>query len=184
MKFFHLFRFQIGIGLCVLGLLGCNTQNQKNTREAREAYKEQLLVDDQIISNYLRENNIETKRTSSGIYYHTLKEGAGMPAQRGDSVMVHYTGKVLDGKTFDSSLYRDEPFAVRIGTTSLIAGWTELLQLMPKGEKAIFYLPSGLGYQTGGSSQTVVMNGSSYGVETIPPNAILVFEVEMLDILP
>jgi len=153
-------------------------------REAREAYEEQLLIDDQIISTYLRENNIEAERTSSGIYYHTLKPGAGMPAQWGDSVAVHYTGKILDGKTFDSSLYRDEPFGVRIGTTSLITGWTELLQLIPKGEKAIFYLPSGLGYQESGSTQTIIMNGASYSIESIPPNAILVFEVEMLDILP
>lgn len=107
-----------------------------------------------------------------------------MTARTGDSVHVHYTGNILYGKVFDNSYFRDEPLAVRIGETNLIDGFTEALQLMSKGQRAVFYIPSGLGYGRSGNVQNVSINGVSQFVQSIPPHAILVFDIELLEIIP
>lgn len=88
--------------------------------------------------------------------------------QRGQDVTVHYTGTLLDGTKFDSSLDRGDPFTFKIGLGQVIKGWDEGVATMSVGEKAVFELPSDYGYGARGSPPD------------IPPNATLVFEVELI----
>lgn len=104
----------------------------------------------------------------SGLQYKVLKTGTGPKPTVTDKVSVHYTGKLLDGKVFDSSVERNEPASFEVG--GVIAGWTEALQLMNVGSKWELYIPSELGYGERGAG----------GV--IPPHATLIFEVELLSI--
>jgi peptidylprolyl isomerase len=108
--------------------------------------------------------------TASGLKYVDLKVGDGATAKQGSAVKVHYTGTLENGKKFDSSLDRNEPFELTIGKTRVIKGWTEGLQGMKVGGKRKLIIPPDLGYGADGSPPV------------IPPNATLIFEVEMLDV--
>jgi FKBP-type peptidyl-prolyl cis-trans isomerase len=103
----------------------------------------------------------------SGLQYKVIKEGTGATPTATDTVVVHYTGKLLDGKVFDSSVDRGEPATFTLNT--VIPGWTEGLQKMKVGSKYELYVPSNLGY------------GPTRAGE-IPGNSTLIFEVELLDI--
>ena len=109
------------------------------------------------------------KVTASGLQYEVLTEGTGKQPVAADTVRVHYTGKLLDGTVFDSSVERDEP--AEFGLTQVIAGWTEGLQLMKAGSKFRFFIPADLAYGERGA-------GGS-----IPPQATLIFDVELLAVL-
>jgi len=106
--------------------------------------------------------------TASGLQYMVLRQGSGPRPTANSQVRVHYEGKLLDGTVFDSSYERNDPATFGLG--QVIAGWTEGLQLMPVGAKYRFWIPSELGYGR---------NGSPGG---IPPNATLVFDVELLQL--
>src|SRR5690606_16331539 len=110
------------------------------------------------------------KSTSSGLQYLVLTEGAdadaAMPAES-DTVTVHYHGTLVDGSVFDSSVERGQPATFPLN--QVIPGWTEGLQLMNVGDKFRFFIPSDLGYGANGAGP-------------IPPNATLIFEVELLGI--
>jgi FKBP-type peptidyl-prolyl cis-trans isomerase FklB len=106
--------------------------------------------------------------TPSGLQYEVLVEGNGPKPATSNRVKVHYTGTLTDGSVFDSSVARGEP--ATFGVTQVIPGWVEGLQLMPKGSKYRFVIPSALAYGAQGA-------GKSIG-----PNATLIFEVELLDI--
>jgi FKBP-type peptidyl-prolyl cis-trans isomerase len=108
------------------------------------------------------------KTTSSGLQYKIINEGTGKTATPTSSVTVHYTGKLLDGTEFDSSVKRGQP--ATFGLNQVIAGWTEGLQLIKEGGKAILYIPHELGYGERGAG----------GV--IPPYSALIFEVELLKV--
>ncbi len=108
------------------------------------------------------------KTSASGLAYKVLTAGTGASPKATDQVTVHYTGKLISGKVFDSSVKRDQPATFPLNR--VIPGWTEGLQLMKKGGKSMLYIPSNLAYGARGAG----------GV--IPPNATLVFEVELLDI--
>ena len=114
-------------------------------------------------------NNKSVYTTRSGLKYLRLKEGNGKRPTATDRVKVHYTGKLIDGTTFDSSVERGEPITFPLN--QVIPGWTEGLQLMDEGSKYMLYIPYNLGY---GEQQA----GS------IPPGSTLVFEVELLEINP
>lgn len=109
-------------------------------------------------------------KTASGLEYIDLVEGRGASPKKGQTVIVHYTGWLTDGKKFDSSLDRNEPFAFQIGVGQVIRGWDEGVSTMKVGGKRRLTIPPDLGYGKRGAG----------GV--IPPNATLVFDVELLDI--
>ena len=108
--------------------------------------------------------------TGSGLQYEDLAEGTGEAAKAGDSVQVHYTGWLTDGTKFDSSLDRGSPFSFRLGAGRVIKGWDEGVAGMKVGGKRKLQIPPQLGYGARGAG----------GV--IPPNAELIFEVELLGI--
>jgi FKBP-type peptidyl-prolyl cis-trans isomerase len=108
--------------------------------------------------------------TSSGLQYEDLAEGTGSAAKAGDSVEVHYTGRLKDGTKFDSSLDRGQPFSFKLGAGKVIKGWDEGVAGMKVGGKRKLVIPAALGYGARGAA----------GV--IPPNAELTFEVELLGI--
>lgn len=135
-------------------------------REEQLAALEQKAKDD--FAAYLAGNGITEKPRESGLVYVCTKPGKGRKPVANQTVKVHYTGKLLDGTVFDSSVERGEPFEFQLGTHSVISGWDEGIALMSKGEKGVLYIPFDLGY---GPRQ----NGP------IPAYSNLVFEVELVD---
>ncbi len=120
-------------------------------------------------SNAFLEENLEkegVKVTSSGLQYKVLKEGTGRTPDEKDQVTVHYKGTLADGTVFDSSYKRGEP--VTFPLNQVIPGWTEGVQLMKKGAKYRFFIPPTLGYGERGNRE-------------IPGNAVLIFDIELLD---
>ena len=109
-------------------------------------------------------------KTSSGLEYKILKVGTGSSPLKGQMVEVHYTGWLKDGKKFDSSVDRGKPFKFLLGQGNVIKGWDEGVAMMKVGEKRKLIIPPHLGY------------GSRGAGANIPPNATLVFEVELLGI--
>jgi FKBP-type peptidyl-prolyl cis-trans isomerase FkpA len=99
-----------------------------------------------------------------------IAAGTGPSPKRGDTVTVHYTGRLTDGTKFDSSVDRDEPFAFVLGTGQVIQGWDKGVATMRVGDKARLTIPPELGY------------GQAGYPGAIPPNATLVFEVELLSV--
>ncbi|MGM0613557.1 MAG: FKBP-type peptidyl-prolyl cis-trans isomerase [Bacteroidota bacterium] len=139
-------------------------QNQQldNERTKRKEASQKL-------DNYLKENNIQTKPTSSGLIYITQHEGKGPKPQEGDTALVHYKGYLLNGEVFDSSYERGKPIEVVIGQRGLIEGWLEAIPKMKEGEKAKIILPWKIAY-------------GKQGKGSIPPYANLVFELELTEI--
>ena len=118
---------------------------------------------------YFAENHVVATPTASGLYYVMIQEGNGEMPEKGDKVKVHYTGKLLNGKVFDSSVERGEPIEVPIGMGYVIPGWDEGIMMMSKGEKGVLYIPYYLGYGDRGAGRE------------IPPFSNLIFEVELID---
>jgi FKBP-type peptidyl-prolyl cis-trans isomerase len=107
----------------------------------------------------------------SGLQYVVLKDGKGNKPALTDRIRVHYSGKLIDGTIFDSSYQRNEPAEFNVG--QVIPGWTEAIQLMPVGSKWRVFIPENLAYGAQPPRGSV-----------IKPYATLIFEVELLDILP
>lgn len=143
---------------------------EKAMKEKAEAAEKQVQIDEDAIKAWLTKGNVKATRYESGLYYEQQKAGSGNVPNVGDTVYVHYTGMLLDGKEFDSSIQRGQPISFPIGTGYVIRGWDEGLLKMKKGEKGRLIIPSGMAYGPGGSP----------GV--IPPSSVLVFEVELVDI--
>lgn len=108
--------------------------------------------------------------TASGLKYIDVVEGKGASPTKGGGVTVHYTGYLLDGKKFDSSVDRNQPFSFTIGIGQVIKGWDEGVLTMKVGGKRKLIIPSDLGYGARGAGNV------------IPPNAELVFDVELLGV--
>jgi FKBP-type peptidyl-prolyl cis-trans isomerase len=130
---------------------------EKRMAEARAAQKEAL---DKVSAGF--------SETASGLRYQIIQKGSGIKAEKGQQVSVHYQGALIDGTVFDSSYKRKEPIEFQLGIGQVISGWDEGLQLLHVGDKARFVIPSDLAYGSAGAG----------GV--IPPDAILVFDVELV----
>ncbi|NOY46947.1 MAG: peptidylprolyl isomerase [Chlorobi bacterium] len=109
-------------------------------------------------------------KTDSGLRYQILQEGKGSKAEKGKTVSVHYKGQLADGTVFDSSYKRNQPIDFPLGVGQVISGWDEGIQLLKVGDKARFVIPSDLAYGSAGAG----------GV--IPPDATLIFDVELMDV--
>jgi tetratricopeptide (TPR) repeat protein len=112
----------------------------------------------------------DTLTTASGLRYVITHHGSGPMATSGSYPIVHYTGRLTDGTIFDDSRKRNEPFAFRLGAGQVIKGWDEGVALLHVGDKATLVIPPAIGYGEKGAGKV------------IPPNATLVFDLELLDI--
>ena len=130
---------------------------EKRLAEAKAAQTDAL---DQVSAGF--------SETASGLRYQIIQKGTGAKAEKGQQVSVHYQGALIDGTVFDSSYKRKEPIEFQLGIGQVISGWDEGLQLLHLGDKARFVIPSDLAYGSAGAG----------GV--IPPDAILVFDVELV----
>lgn len=119
---------------------------------------------------FLEENGkrVEVNVTPSGLQYEVLEEGTGKQPSAGDNVTVHYTGKLIDGTVFDSSVDRGAP--ATFGVTQVIPGWVEALQMMKEGAKWRLFIPSNLAYGPNGAGNI------------IGPNSTLIFDVELIKV--
>lgn len=134
---------------------------QKKAEAAARAEGEQFLAE-----NGKKEN---VKTTASGLQYAVEKEGTGAQPTAEDEVTVHYTGKLLSGQVFDSSVNRGEPATFPLNR--VIPGWTEGVQLMKEGAKYTFFIPSDLAY------------GPQGVPGAIPPHSTLIFDVELIKVI-
>ncbi|MEZ3550776.1 MAG: FKBP-type peptidyl-prolyl cis-trans isomerase [Muribaculaceae bacterium] len=123
-------------------------------------------VGEKFLAENLKKDNV--KSTESGLQYIVEKEGTGASPSATDEVTVHYTGRLLDGTVFDSSVSRGEPATFPLNR--VIPGWTEGLQLMKEGGKNVFFIPSDLAY------------GAQGVPNAIPPHSTLIFEVELIKV--
>ena len=119
------------------------------------------------LEQYTKEDGVTV--TESGLAYKVIKKGEGKQPAASDRVRVHYTGKTVDGRVFDSSEQRGEP--AEFGVTQVIPGWVEALQLMQEGDRLQLVIPSELAYGQHGAG------------DAIAPNSTLIFDVELLKVL-
>lgn len=134
-----------------------------------QAQREKLPPEDLA---FVRKHWPDAQRTSTGLRTQLISPGHGPKPQKGQLVSVLYSGRLLDGKVFDENWDREKPFVFRLGRNFVIDGWEEGLQLMQVGEKRLFIIPYELAYGTRGDPPK------------IPRRATLVFEVELLAIVP
>jgi len=132
-------------------------QKEKEISEIMQKNKQMI---EEVSKGYLE--------TESGLRYTVLSKGNGDSPNKGDLVKVHYKGQLLDETVFDSSYKRNEPIEFKVGIGQVIPGWDEGIMLLKKGDKSRFVIPSNLAY------------GESGAGGVIPPNATLIFEVELL----
>ena len=135
---------------------GSRAKREAAEREAAEAKMEELAAG--------------FDKTESGLRYKMIQKGNGKKAENGKTVSVHYSGQLENGKVFDSSYTRKKPIEFPLGRGNVIEGWDEGIALLQVGDKARFVIPSHLGYGSRGAG----------GV--IPPNATLIFDVELMDV--
>lgn len=142
---------------------------ERRMEQAQADFQKQSQENKVRSETFLAENGKKAgvTTTASGLQYEVLSQGKGAQPVSTDTVEVHYEGKLTDGTVFDSSIARGQPASFRLD--QVIAGWTEGLQLMKEGSKFRFVIPAAAAYGEAGAG-------------TIPPNAVLVFEVELLKV--
>jgi FKBP-type peptidyl-prolyl cis-trans isomerase len=134
-------------------------EREKRIAEARKKVEAEL---DKLAAGF--------EKTDSGLRYQIIQKGDGPKAAKGKKISVHYKGQLSDGRVFDSSYQRKEPIDFTVGIGQVIKGWDEGLQLMRVGDKARLVIPSDLAY------------GSQGAGGVIPPNATLIFDVELMSV--
>mgnify|MGYP006085680101 FL=1 len=148
--------------------------NKWNAFKAFESFLDKKNESEKIFNQDLKEqlgSHIKgMEKTSSGLYYLIDKEGSDKRPNKGDTVSVHYKGMLLDGTVFDSSYERNQPIEFPLGLGQVIPGWDEGISLISEGASAKFVIPSSLAY------------GSQGAGGVIPPDATLIFEVELIKI--
>ena len=159
--------------LLMTGMASCgvnSSSNSETTEENTSDYSSQIKDNKTLGQEFLEENakNDSVVQTSSGLQYMVIKEGAGAKPGPTDEVTVHYTGKLLDGTVFDSSVERGEPATFPLN--KVIPGWTEGLQLMSEGSKYRLFIPSELAYGEQGAGDQIL------------PNSTLIFDVELIKV--
>ena len=131
---------------------------------------DQLQKDIAIIEQYLEDNNIRAIKTKTGVFYIKDITTDGRLPTVGDKISVHYDGKLISGKVFDSSYDRGNPFDFPLGHGQVIAGWDIGLALFKEGEKGRLFVPSPLAYGRKGVGDLII------------PNSILIFDIELVKI--
>lgn len=136
------------------------------------SYEEQMAIDEPLILDYLADNNYSVQKTDEGVYYHHWLEGTGTQPTIDNEVTVHYQGSLLDGTVFDCSYGScgGSGNPISFSLSGVIQGWQIGIPLMKEGGRTLLVIPSRLAYGTAGA-------GGS-----IPADAILAFEVELLDV--
>ena len=159
------------------GMASCGSNEEKTQETAVNAVDTTATNNDVEIKDnltlgreFLEENakNDSVKVTESGLQYMVLKEGKGIKPSATDTVTVHYTGTLISGKVFDSSVERGEPASFPLNR--VIPGWTEGLQLMSEGSKYRLFIPSELAYGEKGAGNDIL------------PNSTLIFDVELIKV--
>ncbi len=147
--------------LCIILFISCGSEKKEPAKEEPATLKQEIepiKIPDTAVT------------TESGLQYVDIKVGEGETPQKGQVVKTHYTGWLISGKKFDSSLDRNEPLKFELGVGRVIPGWDEGISTMQVGGKRKLFVPSHLGY------------GERGYPPVIPPNATLVFEVELLGV--
>lgn len=162
------------IAICSLVLVLAQFSGQHNSALADQLSQNQPVLATVSVKNHLIASNTmpdnKTIATNSGLKYIDLEEGTGANPKTGQTVVVHYTGTLEDGTKFDSSRDRRQPFEFKLGVGQVIKGWDEGISTMKVGGRRQLIIPPQLGYGARGAG----------GV--IPPNATLIFDVELLNV--
>jgi FKBP-type peptidyl-prolyl cis-trans isomerase len=143
--------------------------NLQVKKEKQELAADKQKHEEEMLQDFLQKENITVKPSSSGLYHVVLTKGNGKKPQKGDKLVIHYTGKFINGEIFDSSLKRGKPLIYNFGDSGFIQGWQEGISYMTEGEKAELIIPSHLAY---GDKKT----------GPIPAYSTLIFEIELLKI--
>ena len=149
---------------------GSNASDTENATDTIADYGNEIKDNKTIGREFLEENakNDSVTQTESGLQYMVLKEGTGAKPGPTDEVTVHYTGRLINGTVFDSSVERGEPATFPLD--KVIPGWTEGLQLMSEGAKYRLFIPSELAYGEKGAGEQIL------------PNSTLIFDVELIKV--
>ncbi|MEM9917528.1 MAG: FKBP-type peptidyl-prolyl cis-trans isomerase [Bacteroidota bacterium] len=162
-------RYSFLLLLALVTWSSCTSKLEKRlTAEMIESPQNQAEKDKNQILKYALSNKLDVRSTESGLYYFIEKQGTeGRKVSKEDIILAHYEGSLLDGKVFDSSYKRNQPFEFRLGR--VIKGWNEGIPLLDKGAKGVFLIPSEMAYGKRGAGKD------------IPPNSVLRFDIELID---
>lgn len=144
-------------------------EQKKEQDNMRELLHQQFKTDLMLIQDYAQKSGKAFQHTEHGLHYHIETQGSGPQAEAGKSVSVHYTGKLLDGQVFDSSIGRGQPITFGLGQGRVIRGWDEGIALFREGGKGTLLIPSILGY-------------GPQAMGPIPANSVLEFEIEVVKV--
>ncbi len=157
----------------IIQLVSVKTQEQVE-KEKKANAAVQTGIDDKLIQEYLKKKGIKAMKTASGLYYKIDREGTGATVKAGEQATVNYSGRTLNDSTFDSNVdpafQHVQPFSFNVAGHQVIPGWDEGVQLLKKGTKATFFIPSTLAY------------GERSPSPKIPANSVLVFDIEVTDV--
>lgn len=164
------FMYRALFACCVMFcLFACNQPAAEEDAEAIDQLMPgatQADIDQALITDYATRNNLKTKKLPSGLHYVIEEAGSAEKPNLNSTITAHYRGKLLNGKEFDSSFKKNKPFKFKLG--GVVIGWKEGIPLFGKGGKGTILIPSEMAY-------------GSRAMGPIPPNSVLVFDLEIID---